>query len=53
VSQAKLDSLLEMALRTSVAIENDPFHEELSCHLQPFTLLQKLYADIEVVARSH
>jgi gamma-tubulin complex component 2 len=43
VSLTKLESLLDMALRTSNAIE-DPFHEDLGIQLQHLTLLQKLDA---------
>jgi gamma-tubulin complex component 2 len=43
INPIKLKSLLELALRTSKA-QSDPFYEDLSCYLQPHTLLQKLEA---------
>jgi len=39
----KLKSLLELAIRTSGA-RSDPYHEDLSCYLQQYTLVQKLEA---------
>lgn len=38
---AKLESLLELALRTSNAV-TDPFKDDLTCRLQQYTLIQKL-----------
>eukprot|EP00898_Chlorokybus_atmophyticus_P003738 jgi/Chlat1/4365/Chrsp29S04513 len=39
ISQGKLQSLLELALRTSIAI-SDPHHEDLTCSLHKLTLVQ-------------
>lgn len=43
INPNKLRSLLELALRTSKA-NMDPFKDDLSCYLQPYTLIQKLDA---------
>jgi gamma-tubulin complex component 2 len=43
ISAAKLDALLDMTLRSSTAAD-DEFGDDLSCHLQQYSLLQKLDA---------
>mmetsp|Transcript_24128 Transcript_24128/g.42831 ORF Transcript_24128/g.42831 Transcript_24128/m.42831 type:complete len:865 (-) Transcript_24128:61-2655(-) len=43
VSQEKLESLLDLALRTS-STNADPFKEDLSCELQSYTLQEQLFA---------
>ena len=43
VSKEKLESLLEMSLRTSSA-NADPFKDDLTCDLYPYTLLEQLFA---------
>jgi gamma-tubulin complex component 2 len=43
VSSEKLESLLEMSLRTSSA-NADPFKDDLFCEMQSFTLLEQVFA---------
>jgi gamma-tubulin complex component 2 len=43
ITPMKLKSLLELAVRSSKA-NSDPYKDDLSCFLQPYTLLQKLDA---------
>lgn len=43
VSREKLESLLDLSLRTSSA-NSDKFKEDLTCELQSYTLLEQLYA---------
>jgi gamma-tubulin complex component 2 len=39
----KLESLLEMAIRTSSA-NSDPFKDDLTCELNSYTLIEQLFA---------
>ena len=41
VSKEKLESLLEISVRTSSA-NQDPFKEDLSCDLYPYTLIEQV-----------
>ena len=41
ISISKLEALLDMAIRTSTS-NDDIYHNDLHCHLQIFTLVQKL-----------
>jgi len=43
VSKEKIESLLEMSVRTSVT-NNDPFKEDLTCDLYNYTLIEQLFA---------
>ncbi len=43
IARRKLESLLELAIRTSSA-NHDPYKDDLSCFLQRYTLMQKLDA---------
>jgi gamma-tubulin complex component 2 len=43
VSKEKLESLLDLTLRTS-STNADPFKEDLSCELHPYTLQEQLFA---------
>ena len=43
VSREKLESLLDLSLRTS-STNSDPFKDDLSCELQTYTLIEQLYA---------
>lgn len=43
VSREKLESLLDLSLRTS-STNSDPFKDDLSCELQTYTLMEQLYA---------
>ncbi|OMJ86157.1 hypothetical protein SteCoe_12356 [Stentor coeruleus] len=43
VSREKLESLLDLSLRTSSA-NSDPFKDDLSCELHTYTLSEQLYA---------
>jgi len=47
VSKEKLESLLEMSLRTSSA-NADPFKDDLTCDLYPYTLTEQLFAMLNV-----
>jgi gamma-tubulin complex component 2 len=42
VQPHKLEVLLDSAVRAKAAA--DPFRDDLTCYLQPYTLIQKLYA---------
>ena len=43
VQKEKLESLLEMSVRTSTLI-SDPYFEDIICDLDNFTLIEKIYA---------
>eukprot|EP00743_Colponemidia_sp_Colp-15_P006425 GILK01006915.1.p1 GENE.GILK01006915.1~~GILK01006915.1.p1 ORF type:complete len:955 (+),score=184.16 GILK01006915.1:253-2865(+) len=43
ITKSKLESLLEMALRTSTA-NVDPYKDDLTCELYPYTLIEQLFA---------
>jgi len=44
---ARLEALLELALRTSTA-NNDPFKDDLRCELQPYDLITQLFRILSV-----
>ncbi len=52
ISQAKLEGLMELSLRTSIAV-TDPFKDDLSCFLHPRTVIQQLDAMHTCVAVRH
>ena len=43
VSKEKLESLLEMSIRTS-SLANDAYFEDFTCSLEHFTLLESVFA---------
>jgi len=47
ISPQKLGSLLELALRTSIA-NNDPFKDDLMCDLEPYTLVKHIMGIVGV-----
>lgn len=47
VTLRKLNSLLELSLRTSIAV-SDPFKDDITCELLPYNLLHQLLKIIHV-----
>ena len=47
ISEQKLKSLLELALRTSIA-NHDPFKDDLKCDLEPYTLVKHIMGIVGV-----
>ena len=43
VAVSKVKALMDLAMRTTKALQ-DPYHEDFSCHLQQYSLVQKLEA---------
>jgi gamma-tubulin complex component 2 len=42
IVSSKLESLLELSIRTSSGAGLDPFQDDLTCSLQNYTVIQKL-----------